>query len=390
MKRMKILSLVALIAVCTPVASAARLDFDSVPLGPIDGMGDLKYWVVTRSLWDGGSLTSSMLIRPESSGSSNHVLGATERSLVTRVAGPGFPFPAPTAPESVFELQFDLRVQLRYGDTFAWVGLGTDVNQDGIIAGEDEMRIGVSYYMGQFVLTSTSPDQHDVGRVLGSPPGEFEVNEWLRVRLVLDFEANDGDGTARLETMNLSRGETQFQPSTLGEVALEENRLPRLRERLWNGVFIGLDAHAEVDNVELRSAGADGSAKVVNLSNRVFLAEGRVAIGGFVVTDGGSRRLLIRAIGNALEQFGIQERVPDPVVTLYNGGVEVRKIVAPKTPNEGQELQAAYIETGAFPVLNGSDAEAIVVLPAGEYTYVVSSASGRSGEVLVETYIMPE
>ncbi|BET69531.1 hypothetical protein ASA1KI_44490 [Opitutales bacterium ASA1] len=390
MNQMKILSLVAPIAVYTPLASAARLDFDSVPLGPIDGTGDLKYWVVTRPFWEGGSLTSSMLIRSESSGSANHVLGATERSLVTRASGPGFAFPAPTAPESVFELQFDLRVQLRYGDTFAWVGLGTDLNQDGIIAGEDEMRIGVSYYMGQFVLTSTSPDQHNVGRALGSPPGGFEENEWLRVRLVLEFEANDGDGIARLETMNLTRGETQFQPSTVGEVALEENRLPRLRERLWNGVFIGLDANSEVDDVELRSSGADGSAKVVNMSNRVFLAEGRVAIGGFVVTDGGSRRLLIRAIGNALEQFGIQERVSDPVVTLYNGGVEVRKILPPRTPNEGQELQAAYIETGAFPVLNGSDAEAIVVLSAGAYTYVVSSASGQSGEVLVETYIMPE
>ena len=52
-------------------------------------------------------------------------------------------------------------------------------------------------------------------------------------------------------------------------------------------------------------------------------------------------------------------------------------------------LQAAFTQTGAFPLLLGSkDAAAIVRLPPGGYTVQATGVGGTTGNVLVEVYDM--
>ncbi len=364
---------------------AVELDFNDLPLGPIDGAGVYKYWTVTRSSLDGGSYTTAMAVAPTSPGSSNRMLTATAQSVVSRVAGPGFDFPAPTAPGGVLELEFSLRTRLKFGTTLAMIGFGTDLDGDGRLAG-GEMRLGVSYHMGQFGVTHRNPDRHNNSVPLGSPATPFDVNEWIRVRVLFDFQAAEGDGLARMETRNLTRSETQFQAAGSTGVSLGQLQFPTLNERLWNGIFIGLDQNSDIDDVSVRVVGGATGADVVNLSNRVYLAPGRSAFGGFVATGGERRKLLIRAIGPGLRAFGIEDPVEFPVVKLYRNGVEIRTLIGVRTPNEAQIIRAAVAETGAFTSEIPANIQEVVDLEAGAYTFTVSSANGSPGDVLIEIY----
>ncbi len=116
------------------------------------------------------------------------------------------------------------------------------------------------------------------------------------------------------------------------------------------------------------------------------------------------KHLLIRAIGETLQDFGVNTPLPDPVVHVYDAaGNDV-------TPNyafitivydDGSSPQSQYYDSvanaaaaaGAFPVpvpTGGSepvtDYSELASLRPGAYTVVVNSASNLTGDVLVEVY----
>ncbi|MEJ6730954.1 MAG: hypothetical protein QNK90_02600, partial [Opitutaceae bacterium] len=64
-----------------------------------------------------------------------------------------------------------------------------------------------------------------------------------------------------------------------------------------------------------------GDERLLNLSSRGFVGSGsEVFVAGFVISEGASKQVLIRAIGPTLANYGISGVLVDPELKLYDSG----------------------------------------------------------------------
>ncbi|WP_158277435.1 hypothetical protein [Opitutus sp. ER46] len=127
--------------------------------------------------------------------------------------------------------------------------------------------------------------------------------------------------------------------------------------------------------------------RLVNLSARACCGTGSdVLIGGFVIGGSTAKTVLIRAAGPALAGFGLTNTLSDPVLQLYDRAGTVLMSNA----GWGGDAQIVALANRAYASAwsDGASADSalVVTLPAGNYTAMVSSASGASGLALVEIY----
>lgn len=134
------------------------------------------------------------------------------------------------------------------------------------------------------------------------------------------------------------------------------------------------------------------AARVVNFSARANSTPGAGnLIVGFTVSGPNVKRILIRALGPALTQFGVTGAMTDPLVTLYNATAPIAANSDwGDIPGVAAELTAAFAATGAFPLpASSKDAALLVALPPGSYSAVVFGNNSTSGIALVEVYEVP-
>ncbi len=127
---------------------------------------------------------------------------------------------------------------------------------------------------------------------------------------------------------------------------------------------------------------ASPTSRLINISTRVRVETGdNVGIAGFVLRGGGSKRVIVRAIGPTLTQFGVPGALADPVLTLKNSaGVTVA------TNDSWKSTQQAEIIASGFPPMDDRECAIVATLQQGSYTAIVNGAGGTSGVALVEVY----
>ena len=133
---------------------------------------------------------------------------------------------------------------------------------------------------------------------------------------------------------------------------------------------------------------ADEPAKIINFSGRAQVGVGaNVLITGFVVAEGASKKMLVRAVGPGLASFGVTGALSDPVVSLFNGSRLVQSNTRWNTAADADAIRSAAMSAGAFPLAeNSRDSALIAILGPGSYTVQLSGASGAAGIALVEVY----
>ena len=139
------------------------------------------------------------------------------------------------------------------------------------------------------------------------------------------------------------------------------------------------------------SAGWTGPvSRLVNISSRGRVLPGQPVIAGFVVEGGSSRRVLVRAIGPALGDFGITESVDQPMVNLVSHAAQSKlaEVRHGWAEANASEVRDAMASSGAFELdPTARDVAFVINLEPGEYTAEMSSA-GSSGVGLVEVYAL--
>lgn len=185
--------------------------------------------------------------------------------------------------------------------------------------------------------------------------------------------------------------------SSVGAFALEDSASldAALARSVGNGPFTaqvaGASASPGVALVEVYDADGLESPRLVNISARSRVGTGAdVLIAGFVLQGPGSTRLLIRAVGPTLGDFGVNGTLPDPTLTIRNQNTSA--ILGQNDDWAGNAaLKAAFATSGAFalPNDNSLDAAVIVELPPGAYTATVADVAERAGVALVEVYELP-
>jgi hypothetical protein len=127
--------------------------------------------------------------------------------------------------------------------------------------------------------------------------------------------------------------------------------------------------------------------RLVNVSTSGFVGTGdKALVPGFFVGGTAPKRLLIRAVGPGLTQFGVTGVLADPQLSIAPLGKDF-VVVANDNWGGSAALQAAFAQAAAFALPTASnDAAVVLQLPPGGYTVVVSGVGNTSGTALVEIY----
>lgn len=130
---------------------------------------------------------------------------------------------------------------------------------------------------------------------------------------------------------------------------------------------------------------------LVNFSVRaVSLGEATPLTLGFSIS-GGSRNLLLRAIGPTLHGFGVTSAVDDSILRLFQTVGGVPALLASNddwySSANPAALQAAFTSTGAFALATDSKDGALLVSATGNRT-ALGHSSSQQGVILVEGYVV--
>lgn len=153
------------------------------------------------------------------------------------------------------------------------------------------------------------------------------------------------------------------------------------------------DGGSGITLAEVYDSGDGMTASLVNVSARNTISDGDgVLVTGFAINGNEPRRVLIRAAGPALGDFGLSGFLEDPILEIFEQTLGGPQHFATNDDWEDGVNAAEILSAvpGAFPFASGSkDAALLVVLPAGSYTAVASGVDGTTGEALVEVYEAP-
>jgi hypothetical protein len=128
-----------------------------------------------------------------------------------------------------------------------------------------------------------------------------------------------------------------------------------------------------------------GDERLLNLSSRGFVGtESEVFVAGFVISEGVSKQVLIRAIGPTLADYGIPGVLIDPELKLYDSN---NNLIA-TNDNWTGTAGSTFGTVGAFELPSGSrDAAMVVTLEPGVYSaHAAGLGADANGEGMIEIY----
>jgi hypothetical protein len=128
-----------------------------------------------------------------------------------------------------------------------------------------------------------------------------------------------------------------------------------------------------------------------NISTRAFVQTGdNVVIGGFIIQGAEAKRVVIRAIGPELTQYGVPNALANPTLELHDGtGALIasnNNWVATIIGGIITSDQVAAIRASGYAPGDPRESAMIVNLPPGSYTAIMRGVDNTSGVGLVEVY----
>jgi hypothetical protein len=127
---------------------------------------------------------------------------------------------------------------------------------------------------------------------------------------------------------------------------------------------------------------ATSISRLANISTRGLVQTGdNVMIGGFIIGGSSPKKVLVRAVGPNLANFGVTGVLENPTLQLYSGGT----IIAENDNWQTASNAAAIQLTGLAPA-SPLESAILATLAPGAYTAVVSGVGSTSGVGIVEVF----
>ena len=169
--------------------------------------------------------------------------------------------------------------------------------------------------------------------------------------------------------------------------------LTTLAPGTYTALMSASDARPGVGLIEIYDLSAGSLAqKLSNLSIRAAVGTGEgTLISGLVVGGSAPKRVLIRAAGPSLTQFGVTGALPRPTLSLFSAtGAVLAQNSGWSTSADAASIVDAAARVGAFVFgATSADAALILNLPSGAYTAQVTGVAGATGTALLEVYELP-
>jgi len=260
-----------------------------------------------------------------------------------------------------------------------------------------QVGTGASVMIAGFIVQGTAPKRVII-RAAGPSLTQFGVPDALaNPRL----ELHDSTGTIG---MNNDWQTTQIGGViTVDQVAeiqnsglapsdpLESAIIATLQPGSYTAIVQGVNAGTGVGIVEVYDLATSSESLLANISTRGFVQAGDNAmIGGFIVVTQPTR-VIIRAIGPSLSQFGVPDALANPQLELHdtknligqNNDWQTTQIGGIITADQVAEIQASQLAP-----TNPAESAIIATLPPGTYTAIVRGVSSTTGNALVEVYAL--
>lgn len=169
--------------------------------------------------------------------------------------------------------------------------------------------------------------------------------------------------------------------------------LTTLAPGTYTALMSASDARPGVGLIEIYDlSGGSLAQKLSNLSIRAAVGTGEgTLISGLVVGGSAPKRVLIRAAGPSLTQFGVTGALPRPTLSLFSAtGAVLAQNSGWSTSADAASIVDAAARVGAFVFgATSADAALILNLPSGAYTAQVTGVAGATGTALLEVYELP-
>ncbi|HEX5489964.1 MAG TPA: plastocyanin/azurin family copper-binding protein [Candidatus Udaeobacter sp.] len=159
----------------------------------------------------------------------------------------------------------------------------------------------------------------------------------------------------------------------------------------YTAIVRGVNNTRGVGLVEVYDLSPGTDSTLDNISTRSLVQlNDNVMIGGFIVTGDRPKRVIIRAIGPELTQFGVPNVLANPTLELHDG---TGAIIARNNDWQTTIIGGIIMNDQVMAILNsghspsdGRESAIIANLPAGNYTAIVRGFNGTTGIALVEVY----
>jgi DNA-binding beta-propeller fold protein YncE len=149
----------------------------------------------------------------------------------------------------------------------------------------------------------------------------------------------------------------------------------------YTAIVKGAHDEAGIGLAEVYDFDTASTAKLSNIATRGFVNTGDNAmIGGFIIGGTEPARILVRAIGPSLTQFGLQGALLATTLELHDSNGSV-------ISNEGwRSTQESEIQATTIPPSDDNEAAILATLAPGNYTAVVRGKNDTTGIAVVEAY----
>ena len=159
----------------------------------------------------------------------------------------------------------------------------------------------------------------------------------------------------------------------------------------YTAIVRGVNNLTGIGLVEVYDLSNSTTSLLRNISTRSSVqTDQNVMIGGFIVQGTLPKRVVVRALGPELSQYGVPNTLPDPTLELHDG---TGALIA-SNDNWGTTIiggiitadQVAAIRVSDYAPTDPRESAMIVSLPPGSYTAILHARSIIIGVALVEVY----
>ena len=159
----------------------------------------------------------------------------------------------------------------------------------------------------------------------------------------------------------------------------------------YTAIVQGVSGGTGVGIAEVYDLSATSGSLLANISTRGFVQTGDSAmIGGFIVVTQPTR-VIIRAIGPSLTQFGVPDALANPQLELHDATSLIARNDDWQTTQLGGIItsdQVAGIQNSQLAPTNPAESAIIATLQPGSYTAIVRGVNNTTGNALVEVYAL--
>jgi hypothetical protein len=124
------------------------------------------------------------------------------------------------------------------------------------------------------------------------------------------------------------------------------------------------------------------NSQIANISTRGSVGVGdNVMIGGFIIGGDQATKVIVRALGPTLTDFGVTGALADPMLELHDGN---GTLIAQN--DNWKSDQPLAIQNSGYAPPNDAEAAILATLQPGNYTAIVRGVNDTTGVALVEVY----